>query len=194
MKLCRPAIPYFLFASAVAVAASGAMDAQTPAEHPSCAAHPPAAVAEPAPAGTTSSAAAHSHAGVRERGDHVMGFDHAKTTHHFTLTKTGGRIEISANRGDDLDSVGAIRGHLPHIARMFSEGDFEAPMLIHDRVPTGVPTMKRHPGAIAWKYEESLAGGRIVATTKDAEALSALHAFLAFQIEDHETGDSLAVR
>jgi hypothetical protein len=182
MKLFRPAIPSFLFASAVAAAAAAAVDAQTPAEHPSCAAHPPAPVA------------AHSDEGLHERGDHVMGFDHAKTTHHFTLTKTGGRIEISANRRDDLDSIGAIRSHLPHIARMFSEGDFEAPMLIHDRVPPGVPTMKRHPGAIAWKYEESAAGGRIVVTTKDAQALSALHAFLAFQIEDHETEDSLAVQ
>jgi hypothetical protein len=180
MKLFRPAISSFLFACAVAAAA--VVDAQTPAEHPSCAAHPPAAPA------------AHSDEGLHERGDHVMGFDHAKTTHHFTLTKTGGRIEISANRGDDLDSITAIRGHLSHIARMFSEGEFDAPMLIHDRVPPGVPTMKRHPGAIAWKYEESAAGGRIVATTKDREVLSALHAFLAFQIEDHETGDSLAVR
>lgn len=191
MKPSCTAISAFLLASAIA--AAGAVDAQTPAEHPSCAANPPAAGAEPAPAGRKS-AAAHSHGGVPERGDHVMGFDHAKTTHHFALTKTGGRIEISANRGDDLDSIGAIRGHLPHIARMFSEGDFEAPMLIHDRVPPGVPTMKRNPRAIVWKYEQSAAGGRIVATTKDGEALSALHVFLAFQIEDHETGDSLAVR
>lgn len=192
MKLSGPAISAFLLASAIAAAA--AVDAQTPAENSSCAEHPRAAGAGPVPGGKKSAAPAHSHGGVHERGDRVMGFDHAKTTHHFTLTKTGGRIEISANRGDDLDSIGAIRGHLPHIARMFSEGNFEAPMLIHDRVPPGVPTMIRHPGSIAWRYEESAAGGRIVASTKDKEALSALHAFLAFQIEDHETGDSLAVR
>ncbi len=30
-------------------------------------------------------------AGVPERGDHVMGFDHTKTTHHFRLTPSGGR-------------------------------------------------------------------------------------------------------
>jgi len=30
----------------------------------------------------------------------------------------------------------AIRGHLPHIAMMFSQGNFEAPMLVHD---TNVP-------------------------------------------------------
>ena len=192
MKPRGPAIVVFVFASAVA--ASAAIDAQAPAENSSCAAYTQAAGAGTVPGGEKSAAPAHSHGGVPERGDRVMGFDHAKTTHHFTLTKTGGRIEITANRRDDLGSIGAIRSHLPHIARMFSEGDFEAPMLIHDRVPPGVPTMKRHPGAIAWKYQESAAGGRIVATTKDREALSALHAFLAFQIEDHETGDSLAVR
>ncbi len=183
MKPCGPAISAVLLASAVA--AAGALDKQTPAESSSCAAHP---------GGQRPAASAHSHGGVPERGDRVMGFDHAKTTHHFTLTKTGGRIEITANRRDDLDSIGAIRSHLPHIAKMFAEGDFEAPMLIHDRVPPGVPTMKRRSGAIAWKYENSVAGGRIVASTKDRAALAALHAFLAFQIEDHETEDSLAVR
>jgi hypothetical protein len=83
------------------------------------------------------------HAKVAERGDHVMGFDHAKTSHHFLLSPAGGSIEVSANDPADTDSRDAIRGHLEHIASMFSEGDFDAPMLIHDRVPPGVPTMKR---------------------------------------------------
>jgi hypothetical protein len=33
-------------------------------------------------------------------------------------------------------------------------------------------------------YEETAAGGRILVTTKDAAALSAIHEFLRFQIED----------
>jgi hypothetical protein len=172
--------------------AAGALLAQTQPGSGSCETHH-AAEASAAPEKPSSSADAHRQ-GVATRGDHVMGFDHETTTHHFSLTKTGGSIEISANDRGDRVSLEAIRGHLPHIARMFSEGDFDAPMLIHDRVAPGVPTMKRHPSAISWRYEDSAAGGRIVAITKDAEALSALHAFLVFQIEDHETGDSLAVR
>ena len=137
----------------------------------------------------SSSCSAH-HAGVDDRGDQVMGFDHTKTTHHFILTATGGIIDVSANAKDDETSREAIRAHLAHIAKMFAEGDFEAPMLIHDRVPPGVPVMKRDRKRIGWAYEDTPAGGRIVATTKDPAALEAIHAFLRFQIEDHRTGDS----
>lgn len=129
------------------------------------------------------------HAKVAERGDHVMGFDHTKTSHHFLLSGSGGSIEASANDPGDTASRDAIRGHLAHIASMFSEGNFDAPMLIHDRVPPGVPTMKQTKASIEWKFEETEAGGRVRIATKDAEALAAIHEFLRFQIEDHETGD-----
>lgn len=129
------------------------------------------------------------HAKVAERGDHVMGFDHEKTNHHFLLSPDGGSIEVSANDPADTASRDAIRGHLGHIASMFAEGNFDAPMLIHDRVPPGVPTMKRKKASIDWKFEETETGGRVRIASKDSEALSAIHAFLRFQIEDHETGD-----
>src|SRR5712691_8131265 len=132
-------------------------------------------------------------AGVAERGDHVMGFDHAKTTHHFRLTKTGGRIEVEANDADDTESRDQIRMHLGHIARMFSEGNFDAPMLIHDRVPPGVPEMKKRRGAIRYEVEETSRGGRIVISTKNPRARAAVHEFLRFQIRDHGTGDSVEV-
>jgi hypothetical protein len=133
------------------------------------------------------------HAKVAERGDHVMGFDHAKTSHHFRLSPGGGSIEASANDPADTASRDAIRGHLEHIASMFSEGNFDAPMLIHDRVPPGVPTMKRKKALIEWKFEETKTGGRVRITSKDAEALAAIHEFLRFQIEDHQTGDPTEV-
>ncbi len=142
----------------------------------------------PAAQEKTSTPSAH-HAGVDERGDRVMGFDHSKTTHHFILTASGGVIEVSANDPQDGASRDAIREHLSHIAKKFAEGDFEAPMLIHDRVPPGVPVMEREKKAIRWIYEETPSGGRIVITTKNAEALAAIHQFLEFQIDDHRTGD-----
>jgi hypothetical protein len=140
-----------------------------------------------------SSASCGRHAQVDARGDHVMGFDHAETTHHFRLTASGGVIDVSANDPEDAASRDAIRTHLAHIAVLFAEGDFEAPMLIHDRVPPGVPVMQREKKTIRWTYEETPAGGRVLATTKDAAALSAIHEFLRFQIEDHRTGDSTDV-
>lgn len=134
------------------------------------------------------------HAAVDARGDKVMGFDHAKTTHHFLLSATGGSIEVTANSGDNKESRDAIRGHLAHIAKMFSDGDFEAPMLVHDRVPPGADAMKKKKAGIQWKYEEIENGARIVATTRDPEALSAIHEFLRFQIADHGTDDPVTVK
>ena len=66
-------------------------------------------------------------------------------------------------------------------------------MLIHDRVAPGVPVMEKNKDRIRWTYEDTEAGGLIVAATADAEVLSAIHDFLRFQIEDHRTGDSLDV-
>ena len=84
--------------------------------------------------------------------------------------------------------------HFHHIATAFKNGDFEMPMFIHDRVPPGVPEMKRLANEIEYGVEDMRAGARIVVTTRNAEALSAIHKFLKFQIEDYRTGDSLQVR
>ncbi len=132
-------------------------------------------------------------AGVPERGDHVMGFDHEKTVHHFRLTRGGGVIEAEAKDPDDAESRDQIRAHFTHIAEMFSAGDFEAPMLIHQKRPPGVPVMKRRMAEIRYAFEPTGRGGRIVIATKGPEALSAIHAFLRFQIKDHGTGDSTKV-
>lgn len=162
---------------------------------PSCP-HQPAASKESEghDAMASSGAGSDHHAGVDARGDKVMGFDHTKTTHHFLLSAAGGSIEVTVNRAEDRDNRDAIRAHLTHIAKMFSEGDFEAPMLIHGRTPPGVAVMKRKKTVVQWKYEELENGGRVVATTKDPEALSAIHEFLRFQISDHRTGDPGTVK
>jgi hypothetical protein len=130
---------------------------------------------------------------VDERGDRVMGFDHGKASHHFLLSKSGGSIEAAANDPNDAATRDAIRGHFAHIAVMFAEGNFDAPMLIHEQVPPGVPTMKRKKSRIEWKFEETEGGGRVRITTKDPGALAAIHEFLRFQIEDHRTGDPTLV-
>ena len=49
--------------------------------------------------------------------------------------------------------------------------------------------MKQKKASIEWKFEETEAGGRVRIATKNTEALAAIHEFLRFQIEDHETGD-----
>jgi hypothetical protein len=136
-----------------------------------------------------------SHAeGVDRRGDRVMGFDHEKTKHSFLLYEDGGAIEVAANAADDKESRDRIRKHLGHIAKMFAEGNFKAPMLIHDRVPPGVPVMVRLKAEIEYRYDETERGGCVRIRTTNEEALRAVHEFLRFQIEDHRTGDSTEVK
>ena len=78
---------------------------------------------------------------------------------------------------------------------MFTDGNFEAPMLVHDskNVP-GSKVMAARKSAIRYNYVETKQGGRVNITTNDLEALAAVHASLKFQIEDHKTGDPTTVR
>src|SRR6476660_10297625 len=65
---------------------------------------------------------------VVKRGDHVMGFSHEATTHHFRLFKDGGEIAVNANDAKHKSSIDQIRARLGHIAQMFADGNFNAPM------------------------------------------------------------------
>src|SRR4051812_30765702 len=72
------------------------------------------------------------HAAPGQQGAAVMGFDQDLTTHHFRLFTDGGAIEVGVRNPSDVKNRDAIRSHLPHIAVMFGQGDFDAPMLVHD--------------------------------------------------------------
>ena len=124
------------------------------------------------------------------RGDQAMGFSQHAAKHTFRLLRDGGAIEVRANNAKDTKSVDAIREHLRSIATSFAEGDFAKPMFIHDRMPDGAKEMKELRDAIAYRYEEVPNGGRVRITAKDSRSLDAVHRFLTFQIDEHETGDS----
>jgi hypothetical protein len=129
------------------------------------------------------------HADLDERGASAMGFSQTATVHHFLLTPDGGRIQVEVRDASDSANRDLIRQHLSHIARAFSEGDFDIPMLVHARTPPGADAMRRLKSEITYTYEETEAGGRVRISTKNAEALAAVQDFLRFQIEDHQTGD-----
>jgi hypothetical protein len=133
------------------------------------------------------------HSDVNSRGDAVMGFSHEKTTHHFHLFSDGGSIEVTANDPADAATRDQIQMHLSHIARMFAEGDFQAPMLVHDKIPPGSPVLRRLKADVTYRFEKMERGARIRIATRDPEAVSAVHEFLRFQILDHQTGDSQEV-
>jgi hypothetical protein len=126
---------------------------------------------------------------VNEHGDHVMGFSHEKTTHHFELNYDGGAIDVRANDAKDTESRDQIRSHFRHIAQMFAEGNFNAPALVHSTNVPGTNTMARLKDELHWNVQDTPRGARIAITADNQEALDAVHAFLRFQIEDHNTGD-----
>ena len=127
---------------------------------------------------------------VVTRGEHVMGFSHEATTHHFRLFNDGGEIDVSANDPKDKVSVDQIRTHLGHIAKMFASGNFKAPMLIHDANPPGTATMTRLKEQIRYEFSETDRGARIRLVTSSPETTDAVHAFLLLQIVDHRTQDA----
>jgi hypothetical protein len=131
---------------------------------------------------------------VTSRGDHAMGFSHETTTHHFRLYKTGGAIDVSANDPKDSATRDEIRMHLSHIAKRFAAGDFDVPMFIHDTTPTGAPVMAKLRDQIHYLYTDTPSGAKIQISTTNPAALEAVHAFLRFQISDHQTGDATEVR
>jgi len=129
------------------------------------------------------------HAAMMSRGEHAMGFSQTATTHHFLLKPDGGLITVSANDAKDSASRDQIRMHLRHIAKAFSVGDFEIPMLVHDQKPPGVSVMKSHSQDIRYRFIESETGGQVSLVSRDPEAIQAIHEFLRFQIREHKTGD-----
>jgi TusA-related sulfurtransferase len=107
------------------------------------------------------------------------------------MAADGGAIEVTANDPGDKANTTAIRSHLSHIAMMFGIGDFSTPMFIHDSIPPGVTTMKLMNSDIHYTYEEMPIGGRVRIKSDNPVAVAAIHDFLRFQINEHQTADTL---
>ncbi len=71
------------------------------------------------------------------------------------------------------------------IAVAFARGDFSTPGMVHMREVPGSAVMAARAGAIRYEFRALPRGGEVVITTRDPEALRAIHAFLAFQRSDH---------
>lgn len=136
------------------------------------------------------------HEGVMQRGEahEGMGFSQTATTHHFILTDSGGMIQVTANDPNDTESIQQVQQHLQHIAKMFSDGDFSIPHFVHDQTPPGVKTMQKLKKQIRYSAETLESGARVKIETKSPQAIAAIHDFLRFQIEDHQTGDPVTVQ
>jgi hypothetical protein len=166
-----------LFAAPL-IALPDALAAQHTHEHAGHAAHhPPAASATPDSA----------FAALQARGHQAMGVDQYTSTHRFDALPDGGRIELRRD-GDDPKGVATIRAHLRSIADAFARGDFATPGFVHGQMVPGTETMAARRSAIRYEYRDLPRGGEVRIVTSDAEAVAAVHAFMAFQRGDHRAG------
>jgi hypothetical protein len=147
-----------------------------------CRPHTPAGEGEAAPAAPDTAFAT-----LQERGRTTMGVDQYTSTHRFDDLPDGARIELQRDEADPA-GVEQIRTHLQHIARAFAAGDFSDPMFVHHRSMPGTDVMARKKEVISYTYAPLPRGGEVRITTRDPEALRAIHEFMAAQRGDHRAG------
>ncbi|HEU4830484.1 MAG TPA: hypothetical protein VFT04_14925 [Gemmatimonadales bacterium] len=171
-------------AAAVATATAFALllsarpvDAQTPHAHDPSHAEAPKAGIDSA-GGDTAFAA------VQARGRIAMGVDQYSSRHRFEALPDGGRIELQRDPADTA-GVRTIREHLQAIARAFAAGNFETPGFVHDREVPGVRVMAARRDRIRYEFRPLPGGGEVRITARDADAITAVREFLAFQRMDH---------
>lgn len=126
-------------------------------------------------------------AALQARGHRAMGVDQYTSTHRFDALADGGRIELQRD-SDDPEGIQTIRAHLRTIAGAFSRGDFATPAFVHAEQVPGTEVMAARRAHIRYLYRDLPRGGELRIVTGDAEALRAIHAFMAFQRADHRAG------
>jgi hypothetical protein len=126
-------------------------------------------------------------AALQERGRVGMGVDQYTSTHLFDSLEDGGRIELQRDV-EDPEDVAIIRAHLREIAEAFARGDFRTPGFVHAQEVPGTRVMAARREHIRYTFRELPRGGEVRITTRDPEALAAIHEFLAFQRREHRAG------
>ena len=124
---------------------------------------------------------------LQHRGQAAMGVDQYTSTHKFDDLADGGRIELQRDENDPRD-VATIRAHLKEVMAAFEKGDFRVPGFVHAQEVPGTQVMAARRALIRYAYADLPQGGQIRLTTSDADALRAIHEFMAFQRTDHRAG------
>jgi hypothetical protein len=125
---------------------------------------------------------------MQVRGTMAMGVDQKFSTHRFDALPTGGRIELQADTTDTA-AIGRIRKHLQEITGAFGRGDFSTPAFVHmGKAVPGTAVMAAKKDVITYQFHPLPRGGEVVMSSGDAEAIQAIHEFLAFQRQEHHAG------
>lgn len=129
-----------------------------------------------------------SFAELQQRGEMAMGVNQYTSQHVFEPLPDGGRIVLKRAESDSV-GVAEIRAHMRTISKSFGDGDFAVPGFVHatGEVP-GTAAMKRLKAEISYTPRELPGGAQVEIATRNPEAVSAIHEFLAFQRMDHRAG------
>ena len=129
-----------------------------------------------------------SFAALQVRGETAMGVNQYTSQHVFEPLPDGGRIAL---RTKESDSVGeaAIRAHMDTISKSFRQGDFTVPGFVHATTDVpGTAAMMRLKAEITYTPRDLPGGAEVVISTRNPQAVAAIHEFLAFQRMDHHSG------
>ncbi len=121
---------------------------------------------------------------LQARGAAAMGVDQYTSAHVFEALPDGGRIVLQRLQ-DDPEGTATIRAHLTDIATRFGAGDFSIPGFVHAQTVPGTAVMTERAALIGYAVDTLPRGGQVRLTTTDPAAITAIHAFLAFQRHDH---------
>jgi hypothetical protein len=127
-------------------------------------------------------------AALQQRGETAMGVDQYTSQHVFEPLPNGGRI-VPQRKENDSAGEETIRAHMRTIATAFASGNFALPGFVHATADVpGTAAMKRLRAEISYTPHDLPRGGEVVIATKNPEAVTAIHDFLAFQRMDHRAG------
>ena len=123
-------------------------------------------------------------AAVQQRGAVAMGVDQYTSAHVFEPLPDGGWIVLQR---DSVDPAGTatIRAHMEDIAVRFGRGDFSLPGFVHEQAVPGTAVMTARRSVIRYLADTLSRGGQVRIRSDDPAAIAAIHAFLAFQAQDH---------
>ncbi|WP_248807386.1 aspartate carbamoyltransferase [Pseudomonas sp. MWU13-2100] len=125
-------------------------------------------------------------AAVSQRGEEVMPFSLAATTHIFTKSAEGGTQQVVAKDSANIEQVRLVREHLQEIRKQFLKGDFSGPSRIHGDDMPGLADLKATtPGQITIDYKEIEGGAELIYKTSNSLLVTALHQWFDAQLSDH---------
>ena len=121
---------------------------------------------------------------MQERGQAAMGVDQYTSSHVFEDLPDGGRIVLLRDQPDPAGAA-AIRTHMDSIATRFAAGDFSVPGFVDGEEVSGTAVMTARRARIRYTVQALSRGAQLRITTNDAQALQAIHQFLAYQRSAH---------